>query len=448
MCLLLTFVNANSFCQKSEQITKVVIDAGHGGKDSGCLGKVSKEKDVTLSVALQLGKLITDNCKNVQVIYTRKTDVFVELYKRAQIANNQHANLFISIHCNAAENRNSHGIETFIMGVDKTGANSSVAKKENSAMLLEKNIENNYEGFNPNSPEADIIFSLYSSAFLRNSALLADKVQKNLVNDTQLSDREVKQAGFWVLYKVAMPSILVELGFLTNAKEENFLLNSGNQNLIAASLYNSFVEYKNQIEHTNTPKLHVNKVIDEDAPLEKVSEKTSEKSNPTTVSTFNRSGLEPTPKPATSNNSKIEVNVDVAPNGSQTVSYSSSQNTFTTTKPAQPTPIQSAKTTMLTQPKTETPAAAITSSNEIVFRIQFFVSVIDYDVKDVRFANAPDVRKYFENGFWKYTSGNFSQYDKMTPAIQSVKKSFPDAFVIAFEGETKIPVTEAKQRVK
>ena len=255
LCFCLIFFITGNYAQQKDKISKVVIDAGHGGADPGCLGKKSKEKDINLNVALSLGKLISDNFKDVTVIYTRKTDVAIELYKRAQIANNQHADLFISIHCNAAENKNATGIETFVMGLHKTEENRAVAKKENAAMLLEQNYEDHYEGFHPNSPEADIIISLYTTAYLNNSAIFAQKVQKNLVNNTKLIDRTVKQAGLWVLYKVAMPSILVELGFLSNAKEEEYLMLPRSQEIMAISLYNAFVEYKNHVEGTDKPKL-------------------------------------------------------------------------------------------------------------------------------------------------------------------------------------------------
>lgn len=229
--------------QAVEKTFKVVIDAGHGGEDPGCKGNRLKEKDIALAVALKTGRLISDNCPTVQVIYTRKTDVFVELYRRAEIANNNHADLFISFHCNASPNHKATGIETYVMGLHKSEANQAVARAENSAILKEKNYENNYEGYDPNSPEANIAFSLYSSAYLNNSILLADKVQKNLVSGTGLLNREVKQAGFWVLYKVAMPSILIEQGFLSNAEEEKFLGDSHNQDIIASAVYNAFAVY-------------------------------------------------------------------------------------------------------------------------------------------------------------------------------------------------------------
>ena len=254
---IITFFNLTLFSQSKDKVNKVVIDAGHGGTMPGCVGKKSKEKDITLAVALKFGKLIEKNCPEVKVIYTRKTDVTVEVFRRAEIANDHKADLFISIHCNASENRGAHGVETFVMGLQKSEASIAIAKKENADILLEKNYKENYGGFDPNSAEASVIFSLYSTAYLKNSAILASKVQNHLLKNTQLADRKVQQAGFWVLYKVAMPSILVELGFLSNKIEEEFLIKESTQDIMAISLYNAFIEYKNQIEGTKYPLLFV-----------------------------------------------------------------------------------------------------------------------------------------------------------------------------------------------
>ena len=245
---IFAFFNTQAFPQVKDGITKIVIDAGHGGEDPGALGSKGKEKDVTLIVALELGKLITENCPDVEVIYTRKTDVFIPLYNRSKIANDKHADLFISIHCNSSDNKSANGVETFVMGLHKTESNLEVARKENAAMLLEKDYKNTYGNFNPNSPESYVIFSLYSNAYLESSVQLASKVQKNLLKCTHFRDRQVQQAGFWVLHKVAMPSILVELGFISNKNEEAQLLDPTFQKALAASLCNAFIEYKNQVE--------------------------------------------------------------------------------------------------------------------------------------------------------------------------------------------------------
>ena len=239
--------------QKNFKITKVVLDAGHGGKDPGCIGSKTKEKDITLSVVLKLGKLIKANFPEVKVIYTRSTDVFVELYNRAHIANQNKADLFISVHCNANPSKTPYGVETYVMGLHKSQANLDVAKKENSTILLEEDYSNRYDGFDPNSPEANIIFSLYQNAFLDQSLNFASKVQKQVKNKLGLYDRGVKQAGFLVLYKTTMPGILIETGFLSNAEDEEFLSTIKGQEYMASAIYSAFKTYKIEIEGNTAP---------------------------------------------------------------------------------------------------------------------------------------------------------------------------------------------------
>lgn len=409
VCLLITLFCTPIFGQEQDKIKTVVIDAGHGGHDPGCLGSKSREKDVVLDVALKTGKLINKHCPDVKVIYTRSTDVFVELYRRAQIANDNKANLFISIHCNAAQNKSAHGIETFVMGVEKNEASMEIAKRENSVILLEKNYENNYDGFDPNSDEATVVFSLYSSAYLKNSAKFAAKVQNNLIKSTKLTDRQVRQAGYWVLYKVAMPSILVELGFLSNPQEEAFLIQEKNKNMMAASICNAFIEYKNGIEGNNIPLISQNTT----PPKESTHPKTTEKKQETKQNTT-------TPKEEITKN-------DVKDN-------KTNNNT--------PTPNEN-KTNNTEQTQTSTD-----NSNRITdirFRVQFFATKENLNTNDPKFSGLKDVKKYFENNIWKYTAGNTATYEEISPILKEVKAKFPDAFIIAFKNDKKISVSEARK---
>ncbi len=226
------------------RIKKVVIDAGHGGKDPGAMGLRSREKDIALSIALKAGKYISENFPDVEVIYTRKTDEFIELYRRAEIANEQHADLFISIHCNSSKSTKPYGAETYVMGLHKTNANLEVAKTENAAILYEEDYSKKYDGFDPNSPEAHIIFSLYQNAYRSYSLKLASLTQSQIVDRSSRFDRGVKEAGFWVLYKTAMPGILIEAGFISNKEEEKYLASEIGQTVIASSVYRAFREYK------------------------------------------------------------------------------------------------------------------------------------------------------------------------------------------------------------
>ena len=249
--ILLFLLPLSTYAQKGEKIQTIVIDAGHGGKDTGALGAVTTEKELNLSVALKFGNYIKENLPDVNVIYTRSTDKFVELSERADIANRNNADVFVSIHCNSTEGATTvQGAETFVMGESKNEKNLEVAKKENAAILLEDNTEA-YDNFDPNSTEAYIIFSLTQSLYQSQSLKLADKVQKQFSGRAKRHDRGVQQAGFLVLWKTSMPSILVELGFINNAAEEQFLNSERGQNLMALALYRAFEEYKREFEAEN-----------------------------------------------------------------------------------------------------------------------------------------------------------------------------------------------------
>ena len=249
--VLLFLMPLFAYAQKGEKIQTIVIDAGHGGKDTGALGKVTNEKSLNLAVALKFGAYIEENLPDVKVIYTRKSDKFVELSERADIANRNNADVFISIHCNSTEKPNSaYGAETFVMGESKNEKNLAVAKKENAAILLEDNTDA-YDNFDPNSTEAYIIFSLTQSLYQGQSLDLAGKVQEQFAGKGR-HDRGVQQAGFLVLWKTAMPSILVELGFINNTKEEQFLNSEKGQTQMALALYRAFADYKREFEAENS----------------------------------------------------------------------------------------------------------------------------------------------------------------------------------------------------
>lgn len=222
----------------------LVLDPGHGGKDPGAVGRKAKEKDVVLSVAKLVGNMVEKNMDDVKVVYTRKTDVFIALEKRAQIANDSHADMFISIHCNAAENRSAYGAETFVLGLAKSKANLDVAMKENSVIMLEDDYKTRYQGFDPNSVDSYIMFEFMMDKYLENSVSFATDIQKQFAGPLKRLDRGVRQAGFWVLHRTAAPSVLIELGFLSNYQEELFLASEKGQQDMARSIYNAFVHYK------------------------------------------------------------------------------------------------------------------------------------------------------------------------------------------------------------
>ncbi|MCH7514825.1 MAG: N-acetylmuramoyl-L-alanine amidase [Bacteroidetes bacterium] len=230
------------------KIKKVVIDAGHGGKDSGTSGAFSIEKDIALKIARKAGEYIDKNLKGVEVIYTRFDDKFVELEERAQIANRNGADLFISIHCNSFPSPTVYGTETYVMGLHKEDANLQVAIRENSVIYLEDNYKERYGDFDPKSPESHIFFSLYQTAFLNNSINLATKIETQFAKRAGRRSRGVKQAGFWVLWSTSMPSVLVEIGYLSNPREEKDLNNELKQDYIASGIFRAVRAYKEEMD--------------------------------------------------------------------------------------------------------------------------------------------------------------------------------------------------------
>ncbi len=243
VCSLGAQVSDNGFKLKT-----VVIDAGHGGKDPGSPGKKSYEKDIVLAIALKAGKYIEENIHDIKVIYTRKTDVFVPLKQRAEVANSNKADLLISIHANGSENKAVFGTESLVLGLHRAGENFEVAKKENSVILLEDDYNVKYEGFDPNNPESYIIFSLMQNLYFEQSINFAALLQEQFRERAQRKDRGVRQQGLLVLAQAAMPGILVETGFITNPDEELFLMSEQGQDYIASAIYRAFRDYKDMVE--------------------------------------------------------------------------------------------------------------------------------------------------------------------------------------------------------
>jgi N-acetylmuramoyl-L-alanine amidase len=413
---------------KSYGLTKVVIDAGHGGHDSGCLGKKAKEKDVALGIALKLGKFIEDHYPEVKVIYTRKTDEFVELYERAQIANNAKADLFICIHCNSACvfdkkkkketcNQEIEGVESWVMGLNKSEANLEVSKRENEVILLEKDYTSQYDGFDPNSPEANIIFSLYQNTYLEQSLRMATLVQQE-VKSKGRPGRGVKQAGFLVLYKTFMPSILIETGFLSNDKEEKFLASSKGQEDIASAIFRAFQQYKGSIESA--------KLQENEKPAEKQNDKSSVKQS-------EKQGDSVSQQPEVRKSDSI-----VKPEEKRPVT----QNEKMPAKSAEP--VSKPPTQDSAGDKNALGNGDSNADNVLQWSVQFYTAAKAIPDNHKVYKNFDDVREEFEGGVYKYSTGLFSTRDEAIKLQNKIRAmGYKDAFVVAFYNNKKIPMKDA-----
>lgn len=372
----------------------VVIDAGHGGHDPGATGRRGKEKNINLEVALKVGKLIDRNCKGVKVIYTRKKDVFVTLNGRADIANKAKADLFISIHTNSMPKGHSstQGAETYTLGLHRTADNLNVAKRENSVILIEDNYQQRYAGFNPNSSESYIIFEFIQDKYMKQSVRLATLIQKQFRTYARRPDKGVHQAGFLVLRETYMPSVLVELGYISSPTEENYLLSDAGTSALAHSIYMAFVSYKR--EHD---------VESHDMP--------------TTDTVYNPIQPEPVESPA--NDSTTEA---ITPDN--TINQSMRKEAV--------------------KPKD----AAVWDIGRPVFKIQFYISSEKLPNGSPKFKGLSPVSYYKENGVYKYTYGENANYNKVYKAYKEVRAKFKDSFIIATKNGKKINVHEAINEFK
>lgn len=387
---------------------KIVLDAGHGGDKPGALGKHSKEKDITLQVVLKLGQMISQYLPNTEVIYTRTNDVDVELYKRAQIANQKHADLFISIHCNSAKDRSVSGHETFAMGLAKSDANLAVAKKENADMLLEQNYELNYDGFNPNSIESHIMFSLYQNAYLEKSLDVASLIQKQYSKHRNSPNRGVKQAGFMVLFRSAMPAVLSEIGFISNLEEEKYMMSDPGQVEIAGAIVRALCEYQSRDLHIkNTP-----------PSMEQIKKD------------YKNKYLKPVSTPTTPPEivSKEEPVSQKGETSQHILEKPPKENT--------PTP---------SQPPTE-PQKTVHGKEMPVFRIQILSGRNLLSYSDKQFKQAKDLWHYEQDGWFRYTAGKFSTRAACLQYLKELQDmGFQDAFMVVFIGDKRITLSEARQ---
>ena len=248
--LVLFFTFSFAFAQNTSKF-KVVLDAGHGGEDPGAIKNGIKEKDIVLDVVLKIGKILEKN-NNIEVVYTRKTDVFIGLKERANIANKAKANLFISVHCNGVKSTAAKGTETFVMGMSRTDTNLDIAKKENGVIFLEKDYNEKYKGFDPNNPETLLGLKILQEEFLDQSISLASEIEKNFVKNNNRFSRGVKQQPIWVLDATVMPGVLIELGFVSHPVEGKYLSSESGKEEMSESISKAILTYKNNFFNANS----------------------------------------------------------------------------------------------------------------------------------------------------------------------------------------------------
>ena len=405
---ILTIVALTAFAAKAKTFT-LVIDAGHGGHDAGAVGSITKEKTINLNVALAFGRMVERNCKDVKVIYTRKTDVFVPLHTRADIANRAKADLFISVHTNALpKGRISRGLETYTLGMHRAADNLDVAKRENSVILIEKDYKQRYQGFDPNSSESYIMFEFIQDRNMVKSVELAKLVQKRTCSTANRQNKGVKQAGFLVLRETSMPSCLIELGFISTPDEEQFLNSESGVEKLGRGIYQAFVDYYKEV---GGGKVDVREIVSEE--VREVKEEKPEVLTPEGMSVARNKEVV-----------KAEVKVDSLAVEKPVVSQ----------QPVVDTP----------KPVVDTPK----SSGAPVFKLQILASPTKLKSTDAQLKGQKHADCYQEGGKYKYTLGSSENYNEIFQLRKSMLAKFPQAFIIAFKNGSKMNVQEAIREFK
>ena len=406
-CSVVTsFGQQDSIQSQNFNVKTIVIDAGHGGHDPGCLGSSSQEKHICLSVALKLGKLIKAYFPSVNVVYTRDKDVFVKLHERANIANRNKADLFISIHANSAQNKLAYGTETYVMGTKYTDRNLELSKRENSVIFMEKDYEKNYDGYDPNSPMTNILMGLYQQEYLQSSINFATKVEHQFKTRNNRHSRGVRQRVLLVMYRTTMPSVLIELGFLTNKSEEELLKDKVGQSETAAAIFRAFAEYKLEMEGHNT-----SQIIAEEAKL--FSQLDSMITNVLKVKIGEEKLNEQLKKVELSKDSVAKViKIHRAAEAKKEIEKRNPKN------------------------------------NEVLFRVQITSSSKKIPLNSRKFKDVKDVFEYKSGEVFKYAVGNCVTQEEAMELQKKVRQtSFNDAFVVAFYKGNRVSVKKAKELI-
>ena len=407
--LIITLFCVLPALQAREKNFIVVIDAGHGGKDPGARGSIINEKAINLAVALKLGNMISDKHGDVKVVYTRKSDVFIELDERANIANRNKADLFISIHTNAVKKGSAvSGTETYTLGLARTDENLEVAMRENSAILLEDNYLQKYEGFDPTSSESYIIFEFMQNKHMEQSISLASEVQKYFSSVNRVN-RGVRQAGFLVLRKTGMPSILVELGYISNKTEERYLASSDGQQKLAASIYNAFTKYKWEYDRKRGA----------------LSGQSAGTPDFVVVDNGNQIDANTVDRTAT------EESASSAPAGSEEDIRQRRRNVKRPQQTSQPAISESGRSDSGSSGETASVKQPV--KGQRIFKVQILTSDKKLSTGSKLFKGYKDVNYFVEKGIYKYTYGETNSFEEIKKIRRAAAKDFKDAFIVAFK---------------
>ena len=423
--IALMFVSLATMAAGANKRFTLVIDAGHGGRDAGCVGAISKEKNLTLKMALAFGKFVERNCPDVKVIYTRKTDVFLELWQRAEIANKNKADLFLSIHINALPGKKiSHGVQTYTLGRGRVSGsnkgiseNLDVAKRENAVIVMEKDYKQHYAGFDPNSPESNIMFEFIQDTYRERSVELAKLMQRHVCAATGRQNGGAHQDNLAVLRLTSMPGCLLELGFISTPDEERFMNSADAPDKYARGIYNAFVAYKKKFfggaavpfEETTEQKVTIPSVVPEEY-KEKAAEQKAET------------------KPA-------------KPQKMAELPKAQKQEEQPKETPV-PATAQEETTTVKENPSQPESNNAKNTDGVPIFKVQIVASSKLLKAGSPQFKGLTDVDNYQEGGMYKYTVGASANYQEIYQLRKSVADKFPEAFVIAFKNGAKIDVRE------
>lgn len=401
---LLILISFSAMAFSADKRFTLVIDAGHGGHDSGAKGAFSYEKDINLNVALAFGRYVERNCPDVKVVYTRKTDVFIPLHKRADIANKNKADVFISIHTNALPAGHiARGLETYTMGMRRSDEKLSAAKRENSVIMIEKDYKEHYEGYDPNSPESTIMFEFIHDRNMSKSVELAKYVQSSVCSTAGRQNKGVKQDVFLVLRETSMPACLIELGFITTPDEERFLNDKDNIDKMAKGIYQAFVKYKEKYNKGFTVPYSSPKDSTIDIPSI-VPDKVNEPEKPKAKRQTRR---------------RVET-----------------QRTEEE-KPKEETIEKENKADVADEP-----------SDKPVFKIQIFASSRTLRAGSSQFKGLENVGSYKEGDWVKYTYGSSTDYNEIYRLRKTILDKFPEAFIIAFKNGEKMNVNQAIREFK